>query len=33
MFDAGLDVVILGLGGAHDGDTVKALAEALSDVD
>jgi alkanesulfonate monooxygenase SsuD/methylene tetrahydromethanopterin reductase-like flavin-dependent oxidoreductase (luciferase family) len=33
MFDAGIDVVILGLGGAHDGGTVQAIAEALSDVD
>jgi hypothetical protein len=33
MFDAGLDVVVLGLGGSHDGNTVRALAEALSDVD
>jgi hypothetical protein len=33
MFDAGLDLVVLGLGGSHDGNTVEALAEALSDVD
>jgi ribosomal protein L18 len=33
MFDAGIDIVILGLGGAHDGGTVEAIAEALSGVD
>ena len=33
MFDAGLDVVILGFGPSHHGGTVEAIAEALSDVD
>ena len=33
MFDAGIDVVILGLTGVHDGGTVEALAGALSGVD
>jgi F420-dependent oxidoreductase-like protein len=33
MFDSGIDVVVLGLTGVHDGNTVEALAGALSDVD
>jgi len=33
MFDAGVDVVIIGFTAAHDGSTVEAIAEALSDVD
>lgn len=33
MFDAGVDVVVLGLTGAHDASTVEALAGALSGVD
>jgi hypothetical protein len=33
MFEAGIDVVILGFTAAHDGKTVEAIAEALSDVD
>jgi hypothetical protein len=33
MFDAGIDVVILGFGNTHDGGTVEAIAEALSGVD
>jgi F420-dependent oxidoreductase-like protein len=32
MFDIGIDVVILGLSGAHDGKTVEAIAGALSEV-
>jgi alkanesulfonate monooxygenase SsuD/methylene tetrahydromethanopterin reductase-like flavin-dependent oxidoreductase (luciferase family) len=32
MFDAGIDVVILGFTSAHDGDTVAAVAGALSDI-
>jgi alkanesulfonate monooxygenase SsuD/methylene tetrahydromethanopterin reductase-like flavin-dependent oxidoreductase (luciferase family) len=32
MFDAGIDVVILGFGNTHDGGTVEAIAEALSGV-
>lgn len=32
MFEAGIDVVILGFNSAHDGSTVEALGEALSDV-
>lgn len=32
MFDAGVDVVILGFTAAHDGATVEAVAKALSDV-
>ena len=33
MFDAGIDVVILGFGATHNGGTIEAIAEALSDVD
>lgn len=32
MFDAGIDVVILGFTAAHDGGTVESIAGALSDV-
>jgi alkanesulfonate monooxygenase SsuD/methylene tetrahydromethanopterin reductase-like flavin-dependent oxidoreductase (luciferase family) len=32
MFDAGIDVVILGFTGAHDGDTVRAIAGALGSI-
>lgn len=32
LFDAGLDVVILALGSAHDGRTVAGLAPALADL-
>ncbi len=32
MFDAGIDVVILGFTAAHDRGTVAAIAEALSDL-
>lgn len=32
MFEAGIDVVILGFTTAHDGGTVEAVAGALSDV-
>lgn len=32
MFETGIDIVILGLGGAHDAGTVKRLAAALADV-
>ena len=32
MFDAGIDVVILGFTAAHDGKTVEAIAGALSDI-
>lgn len=30
LFEAGIDVVIVGLGGQHDGSTVAALAEAMA---
>ncbi len=33
MFDAGIDVVILGFTAAHDGKTVEAIAGALSDIE
>jgi F420-dependent oxidoreductase-like protein len=33
MFDAGIDLVILGFGATHDGGTVEAVARALSEVD
>jgi F420-dependent oxidoreductase-like protein len=33
MFDAGIDVVILGFTAAHDGDTVRKVAGALSLLD
>jgi hypothetical protein len=32
MFEAGIDVVILGFGSAHDAGTVEAVAGALSDL-
>jgi F420-dependent oxidoreductase-like protein len=32
LFEAGLDVVILGLGSAHDGSTVAKLAPALAEL-
>lgn len=32
MFETGIDVVILGLGAAHDGETVQRLASALAGV-
>ena len=32
MFEGGIDLVILGLTGAHDGGTVEKLAGALADV-
>jgi len=32
LFEAGLDVVILGLGSAHDGGTVARLAPALAEL-
>lgn len=32
MFEAGIDVVILGMTGAHDAGTVEKLAPALADV-
>jgi hypothetical protein len=32
MFDAGIDVVILGFTAAHDGGTVEAIGAAVADM-